>query len=105
MFEPSLLRPSYPLKILGIRVRPDYVPQSGVQMLWDKMYPSCGAEIDPLLTLSTPFLQVTSARASLSILLMHIQSLFKILLSTQNVTFLHAEIITIDTLLGYYQLV
>ena len=67
MFGPSLSSPSEPLKILGILVCLAFDHKSGVQLIWDKMYPLRGSETSPLLLLSPPFPQVPPVRASGSI--------------------------------------
>ena len=41
---PFALTSHLTFKKLGIRVHPGFVPWSGVWLIWDGMYPSCGAE-------------------------------------------------------------
>ena len=48
-------------------MHPDFVPWSGVQLIWDRMYPSCGANTVPLLLLYPLFNQVSLDRDSGSI--------------------------------------
>ena len=72
---------------------------------YGKNYSSCGDETDPLLPPSPPFPQFSSACASGSIALIHMQSLLHSQFSTQNIIFLRASRTTMHPCLGHYQLV
>ena len=77
---------------------------SGVWLIWYKMYPSFRAEINRLLPPSSPFTQLPSSCASGSVALIHMKSLLRYQMSSQNVTFHYAERTTMHTCLGHSQL-